>query len=215
MDSHLSIMRRVGLVLIAIGIIDIGVMIYCIANKIAYSSSFNIFSLIAGIFLWRGHLGAAKFLTSASAFFFAGFLTAVLLLPFLFPMKLLLLYFQESPIQIVLTVVFIGTVVYAMYWVYGQLRSSSVLEARRAAGHSTDKPKLAFIIGAGIPVLLVTLFLFTRFGATGKMIISKAKNIVGEGYEFHIESFKSSGSTGRATVVAYNESEYKKVKVSW
>ena len=208
-------MRRVGLVLIAIGIIDIGVMIYCIANKIGYSSSFNIFSLLAGIFLWRGHLGAAKFLTSASAFFFAGFLTAVLLLPFFFPIKLLVLYFQESPIQIVLTVVLMGAVVYVMYWVYGQLRSSSVLEARGAAGHSTYKPNLAFGIGAGIPVLVVTLLLFTRFGETGKMVVSKAENIVGEGYEYHIQSFKSSGSTGRATVVAYNESEYKKVKVSW
>ncbi len=215
MESHLAILRRVGLVLIAIGIIDIGVMIYCIANKVSYSSSFNIFSLIAGILLWRGHLGAARFLTSASAFFFAGFLTLILLLPLFIPIKLWSLYFQESPIQITLTVVFAGSVVYAMYWVCMQLQDSSVLEARKAAGHSTSKPKLAYIFGAGIPLLLIVLLLFARFGDTGKMAISQAKDIIGEGYEFHLESFKSSGSTGSATVIAYNDSEYKKVNVRW
>jgi len=215
MDTHLAILRRVGLILIAIGIIDIGVMIYCIANKVSYSSSFNIFSLIAGILLWRGHLGTAKFLTSASAFFFAGFLTAVLLFPFFIPIKLWSLFFQESPMQMAFSAVVALAVIYAMYWVHTQLQDNSILEARRAAGHSTSKPKLAFIFGAGIPVLLAVLLLFARFGEPGEMAISKAKDIVGEGYEFHIKSFKSSGATGSATVIAYNDSEYKKVKVTW
>ena len=215
MNSHLAILRRAGLVLIIIGIIDIGIMIYCIANKLNYSSSFNIYSLVAGIFLWRGHLGAAKLITSASAFFFAGFLTFVLLLPLFIPIKLWSLYLQENPVQIALSVVFASSIIFAMYWIYVQLRNDSVLEARREAGYSTSKPKLAFILGAGIPVLLAVLLLFTRFGETGKIAISKAKDIVGEGYEFHLESFSTSGSTGNATVIAYNDSEYKKIKVEW
>ena len=215
MDCHLAILRRVGLVLIVIGVVDIGIMVYCIANKVSYSSSFNIFSLIAGIFLWRGHLGAAKLLTSASAFFFAGFVTFVLLLPLFFPIKLWSLYLQENPIQITLTVILASFIIFAMYWVYMQLQNNSVLEARVAAGQSTGKPKLAFILGAGIPVLLAVLLLFARFGETGKVAISKAQEIVGEGYEFHLESFSSSGSSGNATVIAYNDSEYKKIKVRW
>jgi hypothetical protein len=50
-DDHLQIMRRVGKVLIVVGLIDIGFMVYCIANRMGYSSSLNIFALAGGIFL--------------------------------------------------------------------------------------------------------------------------------------------------------------------
>ena len=62
-----TILRRVGLVLIAFGMLDIGVMIYCIANAINYSSSFNVFAVIAGIYVGRGHPWWVKWTTRASA----------------------------------------------------------------------------------------------------------------------------------------------------
>jgi hypothetical protein len=42
------ILRRVGLALIVFGMLDIAVMIYCIANAVSYSSSFNVFAVLAG-----------------------------------------------------------------------------------------------------------------------------------------------------------------------
>jgi hypothetical protein len=53
------ILRKTGGVLLAVGLIDIAVMIYCIANQISYSSSFNIFAVVAGVFLLLGNLRAA------------------------------------------------------------------------------------------------------------------------------------------------------------
>jgi hypothetical protein len=54
-DEARRILHRVGLALFAFGLLDIAVMIYCLANAVSYSSSFNIFAVISGIYLWRGH----------------------------------------------------------------------------------------------------------------------------------------------------------------
>jgi len=54
--SHLFILKRIGWVLLVIGLVDIGVMVYCIANGFAYSSSLNIFAVVGGAFLVRGSL---------------------------------------------------------------------------------------------------------------------------------------------------------------
>ena len=72
MDDHLQIMGRVGKVLIVVGLIDICLMVYCIANGKGYSSSLNIFALAGGIFLWRGSMRAARLVTRYSAFVLAG-----------------------------------------------------------------------------------------------------------------------------------------------
>jgi hypothetical protein len=58
-QTYRGILKCVGGVLIVIGLIDIAVMIYCIVNRISYSSSFNIFAVIAGILSMRGGLKAA------------------------------------------------------------------------------------------------------------------------------------------------------------
>jgi len=49
--GYQKILRNVGWALLWLGVVDVGVMIYCIANNIGYSSSFNIFAIIAGVFL--------------------------------------------------------------------------------------------------------------------------------------------------------------------
>ena len=47
--EHLRILKHVGLTLVVLGVIDIGLLIYCIANQISYSSSLNIFAVVAGM----------------------------------------------------------------------------------------------------------------------------------------------------------------------
>jgi len=42
-----TILRRVGISLIAFGLFDVGVMVYCIINRINYCSSFNVFAVLA------------------------------------------------------------------------------------------------------------------------------------------------------------------------
>lgn len=78
MTDHIKILRRVGWLLVVVGALDIGVMIYCITNQIAYSSSLNVFAVVAGIFLLRGSLEAVRYVAWFSAFMFSGLLLASL-----------------------------------------------------------------------------------------------------------------------------------------
>jgi hypothetical protein len=57
--THQAILRRVGGVLVAVGLVDIAWMIYCIVHGISYRSSLNLFAVIAGVLLLRGSLRTA------------------------------------------------------------------------------------------------------------------------------------------------------------
>ena len=69
MEKSNNPFRTAGMALLIVGIIDIGIMIYCIANEIHYSSSFNIFAVIAGILLIRGGVKSARIIRWFSIFF--------------------------------------------------------------------------------------------------------------------------------------------------
>jgi hypothetical protein len=117
------ILRRVGLALIALGTVDIGVMIYCIMHRISYSSSFNIFAVISGIYVWRGHPWYVRFVPRAAVFLATGFATAMVVLPFLMPLDLSLLELRSHVVKAVTgLVVAIGFIVF-LSWVYSELRS--------------------------------------------------------------------------------------------
>ncbi len=75
--SHVPILKRIGTVLLAVGLLDIAVMVYCIVNRVSYSSSFNLIAVIAGIFLLRGSVRAASIVRWFAVFMLAGFLTLV------------------------------------------------------------------------------------------------------------------------------------------
>src|SRR5882724_1109381 len=87
-DEVRQILHRVGIALFVFGLLDIGVMIYCIVTGLSYSSSFNIFAVISGIYLWRGHPWYVKWVTRAAGLYAAAFCTLVLVVPFIFPMDL-------------------------------------------------------------------------------------------------------------------------------
>jgi len=76
--AQTAILRRVGTVLVVVGLLDIGGLIYCMANNVSYASSLNIFAVIAGLFLLRGNLGAAGLVRWFAAFLLAGLCTLAL-----------------------------------------------------------------------------------------------------------------------------------------
>jgi hypothetical protein len=70
-------MRRVGSVLMAVGAIDIIACTVTVANGGGYGSSLNIFALVAGVMVYRGHVGAVRGVVRWFSFMFG----AALLLP--------------------------------------------------------------------------------------------------------------------------------------
>jgi len=158
MTEYRAILKRVGIALVIVGVLDIADMIYCIATDQSYVTSFNIPAIIAGIFLMRGSLGAARLV----AWFFALYLTllvvgAILSTPFMYSSGLLAAQLKLDPVGVVvlslvgiLLLVFLG-------WGYWQLRLPPVLAARKASGLTTTAPKVAFGLGIASVVLSVAV----------------------------------------------------------
>jgi hypothetical protein len=216
MGDHLEIMRRVGKVLIVVGLIDIGIMMYCIATGRGYSSSLNIFALAAGVFLWRGNMRAARLVMRYSAFGLAGGLGLCLfLLPFMRPPGLWLAEFMLSPVVTLLSVVMMVILLGLLVWTYREMRSPAVVSALVVAGEDSAVPMRYFAVGAVIPLIIAVAFHFTLHGDTGAKAVELAKAKYGDSYQYNPTSFSEAGSHASVTLDAYNSHEIKSVTVGW
>lgn len=216
MTDYRAILKKVGLALVVFGLADIAFMIYSIANGQSYSSSFNVFAVIAGVFLFRGSLGAARVVTWFSAFMLTGFIAATFLLfPFLQPVGLLVVQAKLNPISTIALWLMALVVLVLLGWTYRQLRSVPVLEALKASGRTTAKPKFAFALGLALVAFLAVMLNMTLNGATGDKAVELARQKHGSGYNYAAQSIQWGGSHGRAIVAAYNDNEIKYVTVEW
>jgi len=87
-DECRGILKRTGAALMIFGAIDIAVMAYSIAHQVNYSSSLNIFAVLAGVCVWMGYRWWVKWVARAVAFYIAAYSVIALMLPFIFPMDL-------------------------------------------------------------------------------------------------------------------------------
>ena len=207
--------RKAGIVLLVIGILDIGVMAYCIANKISYSSSFNIFAAIAGILLIKGGVKTARVIRWFSAFFVIAFIALLFIMPITTPMQLLITRFKVNTGGMLATyaisLVFIGILV----WVYLQLSTSVALARLKEAGYKTGKPITALYAVLAMITLGGVLFFSIFNGESAERAKSLAKEQMGPNYQYHISSLNTSDNRGSAVVIAYNSSEIQHVQVKW
>lgn len=216
MDNHRAILKRVGLALIVVGVLDIGYMIYCITKGQSYSSSFNIFAVVAGVFLLRGSLGALRLVTLFAAFMLAGFISAALFLfPFVKPIGLWRAAFHLGPVGYSLSFLITGLMCVFLFWVYRELRMPSVVAARVAAGHSGKPPRLIMVVGAAIPIFLVGVMHVMANTESATKAVALARAQCGDGYEYTVDSISWVGDHVTADVSAYNAQEIKPVHVEW
>lgn len=207
--------RKVGIVLVIIGILDIGAMIYCLANNISYSSSFNIFAVIAGALLMKGSVKTARVVRWVSAFFVIAFIFMVVLFPATMPIQLLVTQVKLNPIGMIGLYVFSLLFIVVLVWVYKQLSSANALAALGEAGYNTGKPKSALYAALGMLILGGTMVGFIFNSASADKARSLAKEQYGDNYKYHITSLSMSGNHGFAAVTAYNSEEIKNVQVKW
>lgn len=216
MKTYLETLRRVGAVLVLAGLVDIAFMVYSISTGSSYSSSVNIFAVIAGVFLWRGHLGAAYQVTRFSALLLAGSVGTVLFLaPLLRPMDLWATQLRLNPTASILGFVMAVAMLVLLAWTYRELRSAPIIQALRSEGRSTAAPRSAMVIGAILPLVMAIFFHFTLGGEIGAKAIVLAKAQYGDRYKYSPTSISQGGDHVRATVAAYNDHEIKEVTVEW
>ena len=223
MNNYRSVLRSPGWVLIALGIIDVGHMIYCIFNRMNYSSSFNIFAIVAGVFLLRGSLKAARFISQYAAFFIAVFAGVIVLVPFLIPPALLLVYARSAPVMAIVTLFLLLTISTLLIWIYIRLTSLAVREAMAAANIDTtsfwNKPATGFWLGGCLILFLSIAEPLLSDGKTANEAKHRAAAKVSSDHDFYVSSIKISSGSGkkhvRAIVTAYNKTEFKNIEVEW
>lgn len=215
MENYIQILRKVGFALIVIGLIDIAFMVYCISQGYSYSSSFNIFAVIAGVFLVRGGLKTARLVAWFSAFMLTGFIGIMLVFPLLKPLDLWAVELKLSPITSIISIVIGPAVIVFLFWVYRSLRSAPVTNAQLAAGINTSTPKLALVGGTAIVVFLCGMMYSMIGGENGKKAKEIAEKQYGNEYKYHVVSMNWSSGYIRANLAAYNQNEIKTVEVEW
>ena len=214
-DEVRQILRRVGLALIIFGLLDIGLMIYCIVNGVGYSSSFNIFAVISGIYLWRGHPWYVKWVTRAAGFYAGAFCAVVSMAPFLFPVDLGVLELRLHPAGVIVgTVATIGVVVF-LVWVYRELRRAPVLAAYTVAGYSPGQFWVAPLCGAMLALGAGVLFVVLMHGDAEQTAIRLATVKTGPGYHYFVTRLSYAGDRGTAEVLAYDDWAIKTMQVEW
>lgn len=223
MDEHIAILRRVGLALIILGLFDIGFMIYRIASQAGYFSSFNIFAVIAGVFLLSGSLRAARIVSWFAALLISGFIGFLLISPLLFPLGLIVTYLKLHTVFVFLgLLVGIGIIAF-LIWVYRALTSAPVRNAMEQQGIISRalwrRPSRGFWVGGCLAVGLFIFAFILSHGETAEEAKQRAAAHVGPGYAFHITSINISSSSGvkhvRAVVTAYNDTEIKSIEIEW
>lgn len=220
MDTQLiHILKRVGIVLLAVGLIDIAVMIYCIANHLSYSSSLSIFAVFAGIFIMRGSLRAASLVRWFSVFMLAGAVALLIAWPFMQPFSLTLTQLRLNPAESIEKVMFIAFVLGLLVWLIRELGREPVMAARAAAGRKQRDMRIPVAAGVGIAVVMGIFMASLLGGESADRAKSLAEQQVGSGYRLHVSSLKitknNQGTFVYGVVTAWNDSEIRSLPVHW
>ena len=217
--SHLHIIKRVGKVLLIVGLLDIGLMIYCVLNGISYSSSFNIFAVIAGIFLLRGSLRAASIVRWFAAFMLAALLCLPLVWPLIQPLGLTLTQLRLSPWSFLSIGAPAVVLLALLIWVVRELGQEPVLAARRSSGGKVRSIRIAYFAGVGLAAVLAVALTFLLGGETANRARELASTQLGTGYNYHVGSLNIStnGQTKSVSgvVTAWNDKEILQLPVQW
>jgi hypothetical protein len=220
MDTqYTSILKRVGAVLLVVGLIDIAVMIYCIANRISYSSSFNIFAVAGGIFLLRGSLRAASIIRWIAVFMLAAFVAFLIAWPFMQPFALTLAQIHLNPGALIATFAFMALLLGLLVWLIRELGREPVMTARSHAGRKQRDLRIP-AAGGVVSVIAMGVFMALLLGGeSADRAKFLAKQQVGPDYRVHVSSLNiaknNQGTFVSGVVTAWNDSEIRYIPVQW
>jgi hypothetical protein len=217
--SYLAILKRVGVVLVLIGLLDIGVMVYCIVHRISYRSSLNLFAVIAGILLMRGSLRTAATVRWFGIFFLSACIAGLFAWPAIQPMDLTLTQIRLRPGGFVVAAALLVFILALFYWVITELGRESVQLASDSAGLKRRDMRLPAGLGVALVLGLgISLNVFLR-SEPAERAKGMAEEQVGSGYHLHVSSLRISRGGGTESVsgvvTAWNDKEVREIPVHW
>jgi hypothetical protein len=213
------ILKRAGFVLVVVGLTDVGWMIYCIVNGISYSSSLNIFAIIAGILLIRGGLKTAGIVRWLALLAVSALVTVAVALPFLQPIGLSLAEIRFHTVSVVTSIVAMAALAAALSWVARELGRESVQIARDSAGFKRRSARVPILCGFGLVVVMSLFLAIFLSGESAERAKREAAKAVGPGFALRVTSLYVNDSPGHkrvsAVVTAWNEKGVREIPVQW
>ena len=224
-ESPSAVLRRVGIVFIAVGVLDIAWLFYLTASEPGYSFGFNIFAVIVGIRMYRQNLRTARFVAILSACFLAAFAVMLIALPLVFPNALIRTYIRVTPIaSLVGSGAFLTVALAILWWGHQELASPPVQAAIRFAGlddrRFLHRPRSGFWLGGALAIVLAAAWFFVGRSETAQEAVERARAAKGPGFHYFVSSLSISW-TGQmktdvqATVLAYTDSTIETVVLKW
>lgn len=214
-----AILKRAGIVLVVVGVLDICALIYSIVNRIPYSSSLSVFAVIGGVFLLRGSLRAASLVQWFALFIAAALMSVLIVSPALQPIGLILIEMKQRPGIAFAGITLLVLVMVLLVWLAKELGSSQVRAARAAAGQKNRSARVPIAFGICLALALATGSVLIQRSDAAVKAIEIVRAAHGPGYRYHVSSLSYRGSSrGKRVsgiVTAWNEHEVKNVPFHW
>lgn len=196
-SDALAILKRVGLVLVMVGLMDIILMVYAIANQTPYSSTLNIFAVVAGVFLSRGSLRMASAVRWLSFFILSTLGAAMVATPVMLPMGLIATYVQLKSFDVMVSLGIAMSSLVIFGWIAVQLSDESIGAARLAVGRRQRDARIPLLAGIALVAALAGLNLTVQRTDSAARAIGEARMELGDDFEFYVSSinYRSSANT--------------------
>lgn len=194
-------------------------MIWSVAHGHSYSSSFNIFAILAGVLLLRGGLKTAKWVQRFLLFFVAGLVVAALGMCFIYPTDYFIVAARHADLSTAIGMLFAIASAVVSIWLAGQLGRPEITEAQRAQGINPPGKAAPVVLGSMLALSLMVVLKFMLSSATAKEAVRRAQLEVGPGYKCFVTNLQFStnavSKSAAAIVVAYSSTDLRRIRVAW
>jgi hypothetical protein len=215
-----DILFKTGRVLFIAGLIDVAVMVICIATGTPYAAMLNVFAVVGGWFLMKESLKTANIVRWIGTFSLSALLVVALASPWSTPWDLTVLQFRLQPWpELIASASSALAALAVVAWVTLRLGRPEVLAARAAHGLKRRDMRIPLAVGATLAVALMAGVQMGLNGDSAKKAERMAREHFGDGYRYqavHVGVFYSQGVTRHQVMVTvYNDTGFRNVPVQW
>ena len=213
------IVKRTGVVLLAIGVIDGVVTIARLPMAGPYPAVLDGIAVIAGVFLLLDGPRAALWVRTIATFLLAAGIVLAIAVSLFQPLDLSITEIRLDPADIAAKAVAVLFAFCLTLWVTLQLGRPSVQDAIVNARIRRWDMRIPTQAGGGIVMLAALLLWLALHGQSAQLATSLALQQLGPDYRYHLSWISSSnnghGTTVTGVVTAWNKQEIKKVLLHW
>lgn len=218
---HRRQLRRVAFLLLGVAVVDVAMFAYCVTNRINFSSSVGVGSLVASLFLFLGNLRAASLVRWLAAAVLPMLLVVIAAIPLLMPVDLLRTYFRLRPLGTMMVAIYGIALIALSVTLLRMLRHDSIATARTAAGRPRRNLLIPAALGLVLSMFLVSAVYYLTHGRAARRAEELAAAQLGPDYRYfasHLSMHWRGDDPKRsylAQVTAWNSREIKTIPVWW